>query len=62
MIAILLRKIMNNSPLFAADISIVTKVAEGTIKSSYKDLYPHLARLIPSWFAIEEDIKNQFGP
>ncbi|XP_015868792.3 transcription initiation factor IIB-2 [Ziziphus jujuba] len=44
------------------DISIVTRVAEGTIKSSYKDLYPHLTWLIPSWFAMEEDIKNQFGP
>ncbi|KAK4750414.1 hypothetical protein SAY87_003896 [Trapa incisa] len=40
------------------DISIATRVAEGTIKNSYKDLHPHLSRLIPSWFAEEEDLKN----
>ncbi|GLU21453.1 hypothetical protein SLE2022_375910 [Rubroshorea leprosula] len=42
------------------DISIATRVAEGTIKNSFKDLYPHLSRIIPSWFATEEDIKNIF--
>lgn len=41
-----------------ADISVVTRVAEGTIKNSYKDLYPHLSRIIPDWFANEEDIKS----
>ncbi|KAH8487059.1 hypothetical protein H0E87_025875 [Populus deltoides] len=40
------------------DISVVTQVAEGTIKNSYKDLSPHLSQIIPSWFAKEEDIKN----
>ncbi|KAH9775869.1 transcription initiation factor IIB-2 [Citrus sinensis] len=40
------------------EISIVTRVAEGTIKNVYKDLFPHLARIIPDWFANEEDIKN----
>ncbi|KAJ9140396.1 hypothetical protein P3X46_031050 [Hevea brasiliensis] len=40
------------------DISVVTQVAEGTIKNSYKDLYPHLLQIVPSWFAKEEDIKN----
>ncbi|KAI9173880.1 hypothetical protein LWI28_008028 [Acer negundo] len=40
------------------DISVVTRVAEGTIKNSYKDLHPHLSRIIPDWFANEEDIKN----
>lgn len=43
---------------FIADISLATRVAEGTIKNSYKDLYPHLPRLIPNWFAKEEDVKN----
>ncbi|GLT25864.1 hypothetical protein SLA2020_009660 [Shorea laevis] len=42
------------------DISIATRVAEGTIKNSFKDLYPHLSRIIPSWYATEEDIKNIF--
>lgn len=41
-----------------ADISVVTQVAEGTIKNSYKDLSPHLSLIVPSWFAKEEDIKN----
>lgn len=40
------------------EISIVTRVAEGTIKNVYKDLFPHLARIIPDWFANEEDIKS----
>lgn len=40
------------------EISIVTRVAEGTIKNVYKDLFPHLARIIPDWFANEEDMKN----
>uniref|UniRef100_A0A6N2LH98 Cyclin-like domain-containing protein n=1 Tax=Salix viminalis TaxID=40686 RepID=A0A6N2LH98_SALVM len=33
------------------DISVVTQVAEGTIKNAYKDLSPHLSQIIPSWFA-----------
>lgn len=41
-----------------ADISLATRVAEGTIKNSFKDLYPHISRLIPSWFAKEGDLKN----
>ncbi|KAL6337192.1 hypothetical protein AAG906_036506 [Vitis piasezkii] len=31
------------------DISIATGVAEGTIRNSYKDLYPHISKIIPSW-------------
>ncbi|WJZ94138.1 hypothetical protein VitviT2T_013023 [Vitis vinifera] len=30
------------------DISIATGVAEGTIRNSYKDLYPHISKIIPS--------------
>ncbi|KAM2036281.1 hypothetical protein ACFX16_039253 [Malus domestica] len=40
------------------DISVATRVAEGTIKNSYRDLHPHLARIIPNWFANEECVKN----
>ncbi|KAJ4851365.1 Transcription initiation factor IIB-2 [Turnera subulata] len=40
------------------DVSFVTQVAEGTIKNSYKDLYPHLSQIVPSWFADEEDINS----
>ncbi|XP_052477069.1 transcription initiation factor IIB-2 isoform X1 [Gossypium raimondii] len=44
------------------DISLATGVAEGTIRNSYKDLYPHLAKIIPSWYAKEEDLKNLCSP
>ncbi|KAK2643492.1 hypothetical protein Ddye_025255 [Dipteronia dyeriana] len=41
------------------DISIAAKVAESTIKKSYEDLYPYASRIIPNWFANEEDIDNK---
>lgn len=44
------------------DISLATGVAEGTIRNSYKDLYPYASRLIPNWYANEEDIKNLCSP
>ncbi|KAF5931305.1 hypothetical protein HYC85_032178 [Camellia sinensis] len=44
------------------DISLATGVAEGTIRNSYKDLYPYASRLIPSWYAKEEDIGNLCSP
>nr|GEW01308.1 transcription initiation factor IIB-2 [Tanacetum cinerariifolium] len=40
------------------DVALVTGVAQRTIKNSYKDLYPHLTKIIPTWYAQEEDIKN----
>ncbi|GMY16246.1 transcription initiation factor IIB-like [Fagus crenata] len=44
------------------DISLSTGVAEGTIRNSYKDLHPYAARLIPSWYAKEEDLRNLCSP
>ncbi|KAF8104626.1 hypothetical protein N665_0170s0002 [Sinapis alba] len=44
------------------DIAIATGVAEGTIRNSYKDLYPHLQKIAPSWYAKEEDLKNLSSP
>ncbi|CAN8284704.1 unnamed protein product [Cochlearia groenlandica] len=44
------------------DISMATGVAEGTIRNSYKDLYPHLPKIAPSWYAKEEDLKNLSSP
>ncbi|KAJ8471227.1 hypothetical protein OPV22_025570 [Ensete ventricosum] len=44
------------------DISLATGVAEGTIKNSYKDLYPYASRIIPTFFAKEEDLKNLCSP
>ncbi|KAL4304890.1 hypothetical protein AHAS_Ahas16G0023500 [Arachis hypogaea] len=31
------------------EISLATGVAEGTIRNSYKDLYPHVSKIIPNW-------------
>ncbi|KAJ8639280.1 hypothetical protein MRB53_015974 [Persea americana] len=44
------------------DISLATGVAEGTIRNSYKDLYPYAANIIPSSFAKEEDIRQLCAP
>ncbi|RWR96670.1 transcription initiation factor IIB-like protein [Cinnamomum micranthum f. kanehirae] len=44
------------------DISLATGVAEGTIRNSYKDLYPYALRLIPSSYAKEEDIRQLCSP
>ncbi|XP_059665328.1 transcription initiation factor IIB-like [Cornus florida] len=44
------------------DISLATGVAEGTIRNSYKDLHPYASRLIPSWYAKEEDLRNLCSP
>lgn len=48
--------------VLAADISIATTVAEGTIKNAYKDLYPHAAKIIPEWYAKDKDLKNLCSP
>lgn len=45
-----------------ADVSLATGVAEGTIRNSYKDLYPHLSKIVPEWFAQGEDLKNLCSP
>ena len=47
---------------FLADISLATGVAEGTIRNSYKDLYPYASRRIPNTYAKEEDLKNLCTP
>jgi len=52
----------NNTGESVADISLATGVAEGTIRNSYKDLYPYAARLIPNTYAKEEDLKNLCTP
>ncbi|KAJ8427594.1 hypothetical protein Cgig2_020720 [Carnegiea gigantea] len=40
------------------EISVATGVAEGTIRSAYKDLYPHVGKIVPSWFANALDLKR----
>ncbi|KAL9237956.1 hypothetical protein vseg_012444 [Gypsophila vaccaria] len=44
------------------DVSLATGVAEGTIRNVYKDLYPHISKIIPTWYAKEEDLKNLCSP
>ncbi|RRT80802.1 hypothetical protein BHE74_00006887 [Ensete ventricosum] len=51
-----------DKPRTVKDISLATGVAEGTIKNSYKDLYPYASRIIPTFFAKEEDLKNLCSP
>ncbi|KAF6175211.1 hypothetical protein GIB67_015897 [Kingdonia uniflora] len=40
------------------DISLATGVAEGTIRNSVKDLLSYASRIIPNWYAKEEDLKK----
>ncbi|KAL9668022.1 hypothetical protein QQ045_002394 [Rhodiola kirilowii] len=40
------------------NISIVANTAEGTIKSTVKDLQPYLTLIVPSWFANESDLEK----
>ncbi|XP_033511222.1 transcription initiation factor IIB-2 isoform X2 [Nicotiana tomentosiformis] len=44
------------------DVSLATGVAEGTIRNSFKDLYPHLSKIIPNWYARGQDLKNISSP
>ncbi|KAJ6797678.1 putative transcription initiation factor IIB [Iris pallida] len=44
------------------DISLATGVAEGTIRNSYKDLYPYVSKIIPASYAKEEDLRNLCSP
>lgn len=53
---------MRFSDSLQTDVSLATGVAEGTIRNSYKDLYPYLSKMLPSWYAQEEDLKNLSSP
>ncbi|CAK9183476.1 unnamed protein product [Ilex paraguariensis] len=44
------------------DISLATGVAEGTIRNSYKDLYPYASKLIPNWYAKEDAVRSLCSP
>ena len=33
-------------------------VAEGTVRSTYKDMHVYMTELVPSWFASEKDLQN----
>ncbi|KAL8489508.1 hypothetical protein ACS0TY_025427 [Phlomoides rotata] len=53
---------LSDSKKALKDVSSATGVAEGTIRNSFKDLYPHLSKIIPSWYAPEEDLRHLCFP
>ena len=40
------------------DIAMAAEVTELTIRKSYKDISHNASRVIPDWYAREEDIKK----
>ncbi|KAF2601820.1 hypothetical protein F2Q70_00026657 [Brassica cretica] len=44
------------------DIKEATGVHVNTIKGTYKDLYPYLPKIIPTWFANANDLKKLHSP
>ncbi len=45
-----------------ATIALECGVAEGTLQSTYRDLYTEKAALIPQWFAKPEDLQGLQQP
>ncbi|ESQ32564.1 hypothetical protein EUTSA_v10005647mg [Eutrema salsugineum] len=43
------------------EIAFVSEVVENTIKNSVKDMYPYALKIIPNWYASEEDIIKRLG-
>ena len=33
-------------------------VAEGTVRSTYKDMYVYMAELVPTWFASQKELQR----
>ncbi|KAK9714823.1 hypothetical protein RND81_06G122600 [Saponaria officinalis] len=46
------------APACLKEIAMATKVAEGTIRNTYKDIYPHAAKIVPDWFANKDKIRD----
>ncbi|KAL6175577.1 hypothetical protein ACLB2K_052216 [Fragaria x ananassa] len=46
---------LSNDKKAVTDVALVTRA---TIRNSYKDVYPHLSEVIPTWFAKEKDLKQ----
>ncbi|XP_050211373.1 transcription initiation factor IIB-like [Mercurialis annua] len=44
------------------DIAMAAQVAEQTIKKSYKDIHPYASRVVPRWYAVEDDLKRLRRP
>lgn len=49
---------ISDAKLSLKAISDVAGVAEVTIRNSYKELFPHARKLLPNWFAQEQQLKN----
>jgi hypothetical protein len=43
-------------------IALECSIAEGTLQSTYRDLYTEKAVLIPKWFAKAEDLQHLQQP
>ncbi|KAJ4900880.1 Cyclin-like family protein [Raphanus sativus] len=43
------------------EIAVAAEVAENTIKNAVNDIYPYASKIIPPWYASEEDIIERFG-
>ena len=46
---------------FFEEIAVAAEVAESTIKNAANDMYPYASKIIPSWYASEEDINKRLG-
>lgn len=44
------------------DIAVASSVAEGTIRSVFKDVRPHLANIIPTWFVPKNELLKASFP
>ncbi|CDY19991.1 BnaA09g02600D [Brassica napus] len=44
-----------------AEIALASEVVENTIKKSANDMYPYASKIIPKWYASEEDIIKSLG-
>lgn len=40
---------------------MASEVVENTIKRSANDMYPYASKIIPKWYASEEDIIKRLG-
>ncbi|XVF16736.1 hypothetical protein REPUB_Repub10bG0057800 [Reevesia pubescens] len=49
---------LSHDQVSVKDIAIATEVTELTIRKSYKDISLHASRVIPAWYAREEDIQK----
>lgn len=47
--------------LVFVEIAVAAEVAENTIKNAVNDIYPYASKIIPPWYASEEDIIERFG-